>query len=138
MSAPVPQRLRLRRAARVLELDYADGRREALDWEYLRVCSPSAEVRGHGGEPRSLPGKRGVTLLRVEPVGRYAVRLVFDDGHDSGLYSWDVFHDLVVNRERHWQAYLDGLARHGMSRDSDILSLSALTAQRRRPEPEGD
>jgi DUF971 family protein len=88
MSAPAPASIKLRRGSRVLELTYPDGTRHALPWEYLRVFSPSAEVRGHGlQEPALVGGKRNVGIERVEPVGQYAVRLVFDDGHNTGLYT---------------------------------------------------
>jgi DUF971 family protein len=132
-AAPVPTRLALRKGSRCLDLHYADGRVESLDWEYLRVCSPSAEVQGHGGEPRTVPGKRNVAIKRVEAVGNYAVRLVFDDGHDSGIYSWDVLDELIRHREANWARYLAGLELYRMSRDSDVLSFNALTAGKRPP-----
>ena len=122
-----PTSLRLHRKSRVLDVGYADGARYSLPCEYLRVFSPSAEVRGHGGgEPMLVPGKRNVGIERIEPVGNYAVRLVFDDGHDSGLYSWDVFEDLGANREQNWARYLARLAEHGLTRDSPVTKLSAL------------
>jgi DUF971 family protein len=98
------------------------------------VFSPSAEVRGHGGgEPQLVGGKRGVNITRVEPIGQYAVRLVFDDGHDSGLYSWDVLDDLARNHARNWARYEARLAQHGMSRDSDVTKLSALGPKKWTP-----
>jgi DUF971 family protein len=125
--APIPTSLTLHRAERELEVGYADGTRNRLPCEYLRVYSPSAEVRGHGGgEPLLLGGKRLVNVAAVEPVGRYAVRLRFDDGHDTGLYSWDVLWELAQHRERLWARYLQRLAEHGMTRDSDVTKLSAL------------
>lgn len=127
MTARVPAGLTLHRASRVLDVRYGDGTRHALPCEYLRVYSPSAEVRGHaGGEPVLVPGKRAVTIERIDPVGSYAVRLVFSDGHDSGLYSWDVLEDLGANRDRYWARYLARLAEHGLSRDSEVTKLSAL------------
>jgi DUF971 family protein len=122
-----PTSLKLHRKSRLLEVGYADGRRYQLPCEYLRVHSPSAEVRGHGGgELVLVPGKRNVAIDKVEPVGNYAVRLVFDDGHDTGLYSWDVLQDLGANQERYWQRYLERLAEHGLTRDSAVTKLSAL------------
>lgn len=123
----VPTSIKLRRKSRLLEVGYADGTRYALPCEYLRVYSPSAEVRGHGGgEPTVVPGKRTVAIERVEPVGSYAVRLVFDDGHSTGLYSWDVLEELGANQERYWARYLERLGEHGLSRDSAVTKLSAL------------
>ena len=122
-----PTSIKLHRKSRVLEVGYADGTRYELPCEYLRVYSPSAEVRGHGGgEPIVIPGKRNVGIMRIEPVGNYAVRLVFDDGHDSGLYSWDVLADLGANHAAQWQRYLARLAEHKLSRDSEVTKLSAL------------
>jgi DUF971 family protein len=122
-----PTTLKLHRQSRVLEVQYADGTRFELPCEYLRVYSPSAEVRGHGaGEPLLVPGKRTVNIEKVEPVGQYAVRLRFDDGHDTGLYSWDVLDDLGRNHDRYWAHYLVRLSEHGLSRDSDVTKLSAL------------
>ena len=115
--APVPTELRFERATRTLHVGYADGVSHALGAEYLRVHSPSAEVRGHGpGQEVLQVGKEQVSIRAIEPVGNYAVRLVFDDGHDSGLYSWDLLHDLAVNRERYWQHYLERLAAAGHRR----------------------
>jgi DUF971 family protein len=136
MAAPTPTKLVLHRASRVLEVGYADGGSHQLPAEYLRVYSPSAEVRGHGGgEPMLVGGKRQVGIEAVEPVGRYAVRLRFDDGHDTGLYSWDVLHELAAAQERWWARYLERLAEHGMSRDSDITKLSALGPKKYTPKP---
>ncbi len=122
-----PTTLKLHRQSRVLEVAYADGTRFELSCEYLRVFSPSAEVQGHGsGEAVLVPGKRRVNVARIEPVGQYAVRLVFDDGHNTGLYSWNVLHDLGVNQEKNWRRYLARLEQHGMSRDSALVKLAAL------------
>src|SRR5579863_7629840 len=127
MAAPVPTRLVLHRKSRALEIGYADGPGYTLPAEYLRVYSPSAEVRGHGGcEPMLIGGKRAVAISAVEPVGRYAVRLRFDDGHDTGLYSWEVLQQLAQRQQQWWARYLERLAEHGMSRDSDLTKLSAL------------
>lgn len=127
MAAPVPTAIKLLREQRLLQLSYADGSELSLPCEYLRVFSPSAEVRGHGlEEPVLVPGKAQVNIREIKPVGRYAVRLVFDDGHDTGLYSWDVFWALGQQQQSNWQRYLARLAEHGMSRERDLVKLSAL------------
>jgi DUF971 family protein len=119
--------LTLRTTSRVLEVGFADGRKAGLPFEYLRVFSPSAELWGHGrSEPMLVGGKRNVSVLRVEPVGRYAVKLVFDDGHDSGLFSWDVLDRLARDHATNWARYEARLADAGMSRDRDVISLKAL------------
>lgn len=119
--------LKLRRASRTLEVTFADGRLAALPLEYLRVFSPSAELWGHGrSEPLLVGGKRAVNVARVEPVGRYAVKLVFDDGHDTGLFSWAVLDRLARDYEANWARYEARLAEAGMSRDRDVISLKAL------------
>ena len=112
-----PTEIKYRRAERVLSVTFDDGARYDLPAEYLRVHSPSAEVRGHGGPMKLETGKRGVGIDAVEPVGNYAVRLVFDDGHDSGLYSWRTLADLGRDHARLWQESLDRLQRAGASRD---------------------
>ncbi|MFI4866104.1 MAG: gamma-butyrobetaine hydroxylase-like domain-containing protein [Steroidobacterales bacterium] len=98
--------IKLRRASRVLEVSFADGSRFELPFEYLRVHSPSAEVRGHGvGDGVLVIGKENVGITAVEPVGQYAVKLVFDDGHDTGLFTWKYLHELGSQREQKWAAY---------------------------------
>lgn len=115
--APWPVELRYARGARVLEIDWEDGRTDRLPAEFLRVESPSAEVKGHGGtKPPPVAGKRGVSVLAIEPVGNYAVRLRFDDGHDTGLYSFALLARLAREQDRLWSEYLDRLARHGLTR----------------------
>lgn len=127
MKFPAPTVIRLHRKARVLEVAWADGVRYELPCEYLRVFSPSAELQGHGlPEPMLVGGKREVNVARIEPVGRYAVKLVFDDGHDTGIYSWDVLRELGEGQEQMWARYLERLGEHRMSRDSDVVKLSAL------------
>lgn len=116
MPAPIPTRIKLHKASRTLELGYADGSTYQLPAEYLRVLSPSAEVRGHG-KPVLQTGKQHVGLVGAEPAGRYALKLIFDDGHDSGLYTWDYLYELAVEQPRYWQAYLDQLHQAGASRD---------------------
>ena len=113
----LPTEIRLDRAARLLRVQYDDGVSYALPLEYLRVESPSAEVQGHGpGQKIWFGGKREVAVTAVEPVGQYAVRLVFDDGHDSGIFSWDYLRELGQQYDRRWSAYLDALAARGLSR----------------------
>ncbi|MEM7083092.1 MAG: DUF971 domain-containing protein [Pseudomonadota bacterium] len=114
-----PTEIKVRKASRMLEIAF-ENERFALPFEYLRVYSPSAEVRGHApGQEVLQTGKQHVTIQRIEPVGSYAVRLVFSDGHSSGIYSWDVLHDLGVNHDKNWATYLDDLARAGQSRDPE-------------------
>jgi len=118
-----PTQIRLRRQSRLLALAFDDGRQYELPFEYLRVFSPSAEVRGHGGTDNGLPkilviGKEDVDVTRIEPVGNYAVRLVFDDGHDSGIYSWPVLRELGENFEDYWRRYLERLKKAGVERQN--------------------
>ncbi|MEM9056416.1 MAG: DUF971 domain-containing protein [Pseudomonadota bacterium] len=114
---PHPTELRLRKASRVLEVSFDDGAHFSLPFEYLRVHSPSAEVRGHGrGQEVLQTGKERVGITNVVPIGEYAVRLVFDDGHDSGLYTWKVLHELGTDLEANWRHYLARLAAAGYQR----------------------
>ena len=114
----IPTGIKLRSATSVLELSYADGGGCSLGAEFLRVHSPSAEVRGHGrGQEVLQTGKRKVRLTGVEAVGNYAVKLSFDDGHDSGIYSWDYLHELCSRKEELWRGYLDRLRKARASRD---------------------
>ncbi len=113
----VPTDIRLHRRSRTLEVRFDDDLHVDLSAEYLRVHSPSAEVRGHGpGQAVLQVGKEDVALTGVTPVGQYAVRLSFDDGHDTGLYSWDLLYDLASNRERYWRDYLEALSQAGYTR----------------------
>ncbi|HLG86302.1 MAG TPA: DUF971 domain-containing protein [Alphaproteobacteria bacterium] len=106
------------RRDRVLRIGFDDGSIFTLPAEYLRVLSPSAEVQGHGpADRKTVGGKRHVAIDRVEPVGNYAVRLVFDDGHATGIYSWAYLHELGREREARWKAYLAELQAKGLSRD---------------------
>ena len=115
---PWPTELRLSKDRKALAVSFDNGDRFSLDAEYLRVHSPSAEVQGHSPDERkTVPGKRNVAILEVQPVGNYAVRLVFDDLHSTGIFSWDYLSELGRNRERKWQDYLDELAGKGLSRD---------------------
>ncbi len=111
---PWPAELRLDPAKTTLTVTFESGERFALPAEYLRVESPSAELQGHGpGQKQIVGGKRSVKIAGLEPVGNYAVRILFDDGHDTGLYSWDYLHELGRDRDAKWSAYLRALkARH--------------------------
>jgi DUF971 family protein len=117
---PIPIHIKYHRGTRMLEVHYDDGRHFELSAEYLRVHSPSAEVRGHGpGQEILQVGKEGVGIERIEPVGNYAVRLHFDDGHHTGIYSWEELHRLGVNKERFWEDYLRRLHAAGHTRKED-------------------
>jgi DUF971 family protein len=113
-----PTELRVSKDRRLLAVRYGDGPASELPAEFLRVLSPSAEVQGHSPQQRvTVPGKRNVAILRIEPVGNYAVRIVFDDMHDTGIYSWDYLRTLGQEKEERWQEYLDELAGKNLSRD---------------------
>ena len=113
-----PTEIRLDRETRVIHVSFDDGSAYALPAEYLRVESPSAEVQGHNpGQKQTVAGRRHVGIIGVEPVGHYAVRLVFDDLHDSGIFSWDYLAELGREHDRRWPAYLNALAARGLSRD---------------------
>jgi DUF971 family protein len=115
---PWPTELRLAKDRRSLTVTFDSGERHVLEAEYLRVLSPSAEVQGHSPEERkTVPGKRQVAILEVQPIGNYAVRLVFDDMHSTGIYSWDYLAELGRDRATKWQGYLDELSSKGLSRD---------------------
>ncbi|MDH3265583.1 MAG: DUF971 domain-containing protein [Gammaproteobacteria bacterium] len=113
-----PTEIRLRQNSKLLVVIFEDGTEFSFTFEYLRVHSPSAEVAGHGpGQETLQTGKENVTLTRIDPVGHYAVRLVFDDGHDTGLYSWSYLHELGSNMENNWRRYLDRLTAAGYARE---------------------
>ena len=119
MAKPRPTELRLRKADRVLDVAFDDGARFELPCEYLRVYSPSADVRGHSpGQETLQVGKEEVNIDAIEPVGSYAVTLRFSDGHDTGIYNWELLYELGENYESYWQAYLDRLAAAGHTRRS--------------------
>ena len=118
-TTPSPTEIKLHQKSGVLEIAFADGKRFTLPFEFLRVYSPSAEVRGHGpGQEVLQVGKKDVEITQVEPVGSYAVQLVFSDGHDSGLYSWDYFYDLGANQDAMWAHYLERMQAAGASREA--------------------
>lgn len=113
-----PEEIRLKKAERRLLIQFEDGAAFELPAEYLRVESPSAEVQGHGpGQKQTVPGKRQVGIRAVEPVGNYAVRIVFDDGHDTGIFSWSYLYELGARQEEKWAAYLAALEAKGLTRD---------------------
>lgn len=113
-----PTELHLQQKTRQLAIMFDDGQHFDLPCEYLRVYSPSAEVRGHGNGPGTLQtGKRYVNIDSIMPVGNYAVKLVFDDGHQSGIYTWDWLYELGLNQTQYWQDYLNRLAAAGASRE---------------------
>jgi len=112
-----PTEIKYHKRSRELEVRFADGMSGRLSAEYLRVQSPSAEVKGHSaGEGILVTGKEQVGITRIDPVGRYAVKLVFDDGHDTGLYTWALLYELVSDHDRKWARYLERLAQAGKSR----------------------
>src|SRR5512132_1795652 len=116
---PQPTEIKLHQASRVLELVFADGRRFRLPYEFLRVHSPSAEVRGHGpGQETLQTGKRDVAVTEVEPVGHDAIRPTCSDGHNSGIYGWDYLYDLGARQDELWQRYLQRLAAAGAKREA--------------------
>jgi DUF971 family protein len=119
MGSPWPTELRLHKNRKALTVAFDDGARFDLAAEYLRVRSPSAEVQGHSpSERRTVGGKEDVLILELLPVGNYAVRLVFDDLHSTGIFSWDYLFELGRNRDKYWQAYLAELDEKGLSRAS--------------------
>ena len=115
---PWPTEVRLQKDRRGIQVAFDDGANFTLPAEYLRVESPSAEVQAHGPEERkTVPGKRDVEIMEVLPVGHYAVRLVFDDTHSTGIYTWDYLHELGREQEKRFRKYLDDLAAKGLTRD---------------------
>lgn len=120
---PKPTNIRLHQKSRVLEVIFDDGSHFDLPCEYLRVYSPSAEVQGHGpGQEILQVGKQDVNITAIEPVGSYAVRLCFDDGHDTGLFSWPVLYKLGSNQTHLWQTYLERLEQAGQQREKQQLN----------------
>ena len=117
MTEPWPTELRLDKEKRILTVSYDDGQSFALPAELLRVLSPSAEVQGHSPDQRiTVPGKKNVGIARIEPVGNYAMRIVFTDGHDTGLYVWEYLRELGEQKDERWQEYLKELAAKRLSR----------------------
>ncbi|MFC3607742.1 gamma-butyrobetaine hydroxylase-like domain-containing protein [Stutzerimonas tarimensis] len=122
---PIPTAINLHKASRTLSLTYGPGETYDLSAEFLRVHSPSAEVQGHG-KPVLQFGKQQVTLDKIEPAGQYALKLVFGDGHDSGLFTWDYLWELATERDKLWQSYLEALAAAGKSRDPDVSAVRLM------------
>ena len=115
---PIPLEIRLVKAEQKLHIRFDDGNSFVFSAEYLRVESPSAEVQGHGPSQRmTVPGRRHVGIMAIEPVGHYAVRLLFDDMHDTGIFSWDYLYRIGQEQDGRWQAYLAALQEKGLSRD---------------------
>ncbi|MBU3583551.1 DUF971 domain-containing protein [Polynucleobacter sp. 15G-AUS-farblos] len=119
----IPNNVVVHQQSKVLELSYEDGNTYRLPFELLRVLSPSAEVQGHGpGQETLQTGKREVLIANLEPVGHYALKPSFSDGHDSGLYSWDFLRFLCENQDQLWKEHLDKLAAAGLDRDAPMTS----------------
>jgi len=117
-NAPQPTEIKLHQKSRLLEISFSDGKTFQLSCEFLRVHSPSAEVRGHApGQETLQTGKKSVDITNIEPVGNYAVKLTFSDGHDTGLYSWDMLYDFGARQDQLWQEYLVRLEAAGGSRE---------------------
>ncbi len=119
MTADTPSELRVSKDRKCLTISFGETERYELPAEMLRVLSPSAEVQGHSPDQRiTVPGKANVEIMTIAPIGNYAVRITFDDMHDTGIFSWDYFRQLGREKAIHWQQYLDELAQKGLSRDS--------------------
>jgi len=117
-NTPGPTEIKLHQKSRILEISFADGKTFQLPCEFLRVYSPSAEVRGHGpGQEVLQVGKKNVEITHIEPVGSYAIQLCFSDGHDTGIYSWDVLYDYGLHQDEMWQRYLKRMTQAGVSRE---------------------
>jgi len=117
-STPSPTEITLHQKSRVVEIAFADGKSFRIPCEFLRVYSPSAEVRGHGpGQEVLQVAKQDVDITHIEPVGTYAVQLTFSDGHNTGIYSWDLLYDYGLNQEKMWQRYLERMDQAGASRE---------------------
>ncbi len=122
MSA-TPVEIKLRKTSRLLAVVFDDGKSFDLPFEYLRVYSPSAEVTGHSaGQGVLQTGKENVQIAKIEPIGHYAVRLVFDDGHDTGLYTWKYLYELGDQHQENWQSYLDRLKAAGYARSDSVIN----------------
>ena len=125
---PIPTEIKLHQTSRLMEVTFSDGAHFKLPYELLRVFSPSAEVRGHGNEVLQT-GKRDVAIVNVEPVGNYAIKPEFSDGHDSGIYSWDILYALGAQQEILWQDYLTRLEEAGANRDIDTTTVASAPAK---------
>ena len=117
-AAPRPTQIRLKKSEKRLDVTFDDGRAFSLPAELLRVESPSAEVQGHGpGQKQIVAGRRHVNIMEIEPVGNYAIRLTFDDLHDTGIFSWTYLYEIGVDMEARWNGYIAALEANGLSRD---------------------
>lgn len=126
LEKPIPTQIELHQKSRILEIGFSDGKNFSLPYEFLRVYSPSAEVRGHGpGQETLQVGKKDIEINAAEPVGTYAMQLVFSDGHDSGIYSWEYLHSMGVNQEKMWNEYLQRMEAAGAKREPAANILSA-------------
>ena len=124
MSSPKPTEINFHKVSRMLELQFSDGAHFQLPAEYLRVYSPSAEVQGHGpGQEVLQIGKEDVNINQLEPVGHYAINLMFDDNHDTGIYSWEYLYQLGAHYDKKWQSYLDRLKEAGYTRKENKLGI---------------
>ena len=124
MSSPKPTEINFHKVSRMLELKFNDGAHFQLPAEYLRVYSPSAEVQGHGpGQEVLQIGKEDVNITQLEPVGHYAINLMFDDNHDTGIYSWEYLYQLGAHYDKKWQSYLDRLKEAGYTRKENKLGI---------------
>ncbi|MBS1147252.1 MAG: hypothetical protein H6R08_1428 [Proteobacteria bacterium] len=120
-TTPTPIEIKLHQKSRVLEIAFSDGKNFKLPYEFLRVYSPSAEVRGHGpGQEVLQIGKKNIEITQLEPVGAYAVQPVFSDGHDTGIYSWDYLYRLGINQDDMWQHYVQRMNEAGASREPGL------------------
>jgi DUF971 family protein len=125
-NSPRPTEIKLHQKSRLLEISFADGKTFQLPCEFLRVYSPSAEVRGHGpGQEVLQTGKKNVAITHIEPAGSYAIQLTFSDGHDTGIYSWELLYDYGLHQEEMWQRYVTRLAEAGASRDPEFAPFEA-------------
>ncbi|CAG4884852.1 conserved protein of unknown function [Georgfuchsia toluolica] len=123
---PIPTEIKLHQASHLMEIAFSNGAHFQLPYEFLRVFSPSAEVSGHGpGQEVLQTGKRNVAIASVEPVGNYGIQPLFSDGHNSGIYSWDLLYELGTNQESLWQEYLARLEAAGASRDIDTTTAAS-------------
>ena len=126
--SPTPTEIKLHQKSRLLEIAFSDGRTFSLSYEFLRVFSPSAEVRGHGpGQEVLQTGKRDVDIVSLDPVGSYAVQPTFSDGHTTGLFSWDYLYSLGADHDRLWADYLQKLSAAGQGRESEPVLTNVKT-----------
>ena len=122
---PIPTEIKFHQKSRILEISFNDGKTFRLSCEFLRVYSPSAEVRGHGpGQEVLQTGKQDVSITHIEPVGNYAIQLNFSDGHNTGLYSWDLLYNYGLNQDAMWQHYLQRLNDAGINRENNMKDMS--------------